>query len=268
LNKHFNLFLTIKLFNLKDKTQKASELVTLQRENELVSQEKVKLEEEIFKKLQTKLTAEKAALYSDKLRKEQTDKIREIERNLAKVDNEIAKARLDILQTQTLNENLDRDVIMLKAEIEDKNRIISKSEIEIKKRVLLIEQKQGIMDLYNKKIEQMIEKAGVSGSTIAFITLFIILFYNSKGVELGPLELEEKNLTKEIEDIGSKIIDLEQKWLREQNELVKLIKDRENRNKEVQAKKQEFTVLTTKKMRIESNNYNFSFNLNFGFSNY
>jgi hypothetical protein len=85
---------------------------------------------------------------------------------------------------------------------------------------------------------------------------------------LGPLELEEKNLTKEIEDIGSKIIDLEQKWLREQNELVKLIKDRENRNKEVQAKKQEFTVLTTKKMRIESNNYNFSFNLNFGFSNY
>jgi hypothetical protein len=129
LNKHFNLFLTIKLFNLKDKTQKASELVTLQRENELVSQEKVKLEEEIFKKLQTKLTAEKAALYSDKLRKEQTDKIREIERNLAKVDNEIAKARLDILQTQTLNENLDRDVIMLKAEIEDKNRIISKSEI-------------------------------------------------------------------------------------------------------------------------------------------
>ncbi len=269
MNKHLQfLFLTIKSFNLKDKTQKASELVTLQRENELVSQEKVKLEEEIFKKLQTKLTAEKAALYSDKLRKEQTDKIREIERNLAKVDNEIAKARLDILQTQTLNENLDRDVIMLKAEIEDKNRIISKSEIEIKKRVLLIEQKQGVMDLYNKKIEQMIEKAGVSGSTIVFITLYIILFYNSKGVELGPLELEEKNLTKEIDDIGSKIIDLEQKWLREQNELVKLIKDRENRNKEVQAKKQEFTVLTTKKMRIESNNYNFSFNLNFGFSDY
>jgi hypothetical protein len=109
---------------------------------------------------------------------------------------------------------------VLKAEIEDKNHIISKSEIEIKKRVLLIEQKQGIMDLYNKKIEQMIEKAGVSGSTIVFITLCNILFYNSKGVEL------------------------------------------------VQAKKQEFTVLTTKKMRIESNNYNFSFNLNFGFSNY
>lgn len=69
---------------------------------------------------------------------------------------------------------------------------------------------------------------------------------------MGPLELEEKNLTKEIENIGEKIINLEQKWLREQNELVKFIKEREARNKEVQAKKQEFTVLTTKKMRIES----------------
>jgi hypothetical protein len=48
------------------------------------------------------------------------------------------------------------------------------------------------MDLYNKKIEKMIEKAGVSGSTIVFITLCIILFYNSKGVELGPLELAER----------------------------------------------------------------------------
>ena len=59
-------------------------------------------------------------------------------------------------------------------------------------------------------------------------------------------------MNKEIDDIGMKIMDLEQNWLREQNELVKLIKERESRNKEVQEKKQEFTVLTTKKMRIES----------------
>ena len=62
----------------------------------------MKLEDEIFKKLQTKLTAEKAAQYSDKLRKEQTDKIREVERSLAKVDNDIAKARLDIFQRNPL----------------------------------------------------------------------------------------------------------------------------------------------------------------------
>ncbi len=63
-----------------------------------------------------------------------------------------------------MNENLEHDVTMLKAEIDDKNRIINKSESEIKKRVLIIEQKQGVMDQYNKKIEQLIEKAGVSSN--------------------------------------------------------------------------------------------------------
>ena len=68
---------------------------------------------------------------------------------------------------------------------------------------------------------------------------------------MGPLELEEKNLNKEIDDLVEKIMELEQKWLREQNELVKYIKEREARTKELQEAKQEFTVLTTKKMRIE-----------------
>jgi hypothetical protein len=45
---------------------------------------------------------------------------------------------------------------------------------------------------------------------------------------------------------------LEQKWLREQNELVKLVKEREIKRKELQEKKQELTVLNTKKLRIES----------------
>jgi hypothetical protein len=66
------------------------------------------------------------------------------------------------------------------------------------------------------------------------------------------MELEEKNLNKEIEDIIEEIIELEQKWLREQNELVKLAKEREIKRKELQEKKQELTVLNTKKMRIES----------------
>lgn len=203
-----------------------------QREIEIQSQEKLKLEDEIFKKLQSKLTADKAAQYSDKLRKEQREKIRELERSLAKIENDIAKARLESVQTQSVNEAMGRDIKMFQKEIEDKNRIISKSEQEIRQRVLIIEHKQGQIDLYNKKIEYLIEKAG--------------------GVELGPLELEEKNLAKEIEDLLLKIMELEQKWLREQNELVRLIKLGQNNTKELRNQKDNFIVLTTKKMRIES----------------
>lgn len=122
----------------------------------------MKLEDEIFSKLQNKLTADKAAQYSDKLRKEQREKLRDLERGLARLDNEIAKARLESVQTETLNEALERDIQTMNKELDDKNRIISKSESEIRQRVLIIEHKQGQIDLFNKKIENLIEKAGVN----------------------------------------------------------------------------------------------------------
>lgn len=152
---------TLSIVNM-EKTQKLNVLTQQQREIENISQEKVKLEDEIFKKLQSKLTADKAAQYTDKLRKDQREKLRELERNLAKIENEIAKAKLESVQTLSLNEAYQRDINMLKKEIDDKNRIISKSESEIRQRVLIIEHKQGQIDLYNKKIEQLIEKAGVN----------------------------------------------------------------------------------------------------------
>lgn len=74
-----------------------------------------------------------------------------------------------------------------------------------------------------------------------------------KGVELGPLELEEKNLNKEIDEYLFKIMELEQKWLREQNELVKMVKERERKTQELKSLNDSYVVLTTKKMRIESN---------------
>lgn len=214
-----------------EKNQKSSLINQYQRDIETISQEKLKLEDEIFQKLQTKLTADKAAKYSDKLRTEQREKLRELERSLAKLDNEIAKARLEGVQTQTVNEALERDIKMLNTELEDKNRIISKSESEIRQRVLIIEHKQGQIDVLNKKIENLIEKAG--------------------GVELGPLELEEKKLTKEIEDYLAQIMELEQKWLREQNELVRLVKEHQKMDVDLKHQQKNFVILTTKKMRIE-----------------
>jgi hypothetical protein len=81
---------------------------------------------------------------------------------LAKLDNDIARARLDGLQTKSLNESLSRDIKMSLTEIEDKNKTISISESEIRQRVLIIERKQNQIDDINKKIEVLIEKAGVS----------------------------------------------------------------------------------------------------------
>lgn len=122
----------------------------------------MRIDDDIFKKLQDKLTAEKAAEYSDKLRRIQREKLSEIEKRLAEIDNDIARTKLESLQKRSMNEALERECESLRREIDDRNRIVSKSESEIRQRVLLIESKQGQIDLYNKKIDNLIEKAGVS----------------------------------------------------------------------------------------------------------
>jgi nucleoside-triphosphatase THEP1 len=71
-------------------------------------------------------------------------------------------------------------------------------------------------------------------------------------VELGPLELEEKNLNKEIEDLMSQIMVLEQSWLREQNKLVDSVREFQTKQLELRKQNNSFVVLSTKKMRVES----------------
>ena len=48
-------------------------------------------------------------------------------------------------------------------------------------------------------------------------------------------------------------MELEQKWLREQNELVRLIKDHQKKSIDFKNQSKKFVVQTNKKLRIESN---------------
>lgn len=64
--------------------------------------------------------------------------------------------------------------------------------------------------------------------------------------------MEEKNLNKEIDDLMTRIMELEQKWLREQNELVSIVKNREIGANDISKLNDRLIVLTTKKMRTES----------------
>lgn len=97
----------------------------------------------------------------------------------------------------------------------------------------VIERKQGLMDQQNKKLEQMINNAG--------------------GEELGPLEIQINSLAKSIEAEASSIGELQQMWLRDQNELVRLTKAKDAQMKDVNNLKKKLTILTQKKLRIEGN---------------
>ncbi|CAF0990364.1 unnamed protein product [Rotaria sordida] len=215
-----------------EKAEKQHELNILQREIEKENQERVKLEDEIYQQVQEQLTAEKAAEYSSKLRFKLKESTREFERNLSKVENDIARARLEKTYLITNIKQLEIQSKEYNEQILEKNQIITRSEQEIKRRVLLIEQKQNQIDLMNKKLENLKEKAG--------------------GIELGPLELEILNLQKSITQIGKEIFDLEQAWLKGQNELVHLTNEQDMLEKETDSMKLKHTILMSRKLRTEN----------------
>ena len=80
---------------------------------------------------------------------------------MAEVENEISQETLEIANVRARIERLMKITADLDDQIAGKNEIISRSEAEIVKRNAIIERKQNIIDQFNKKLEQMISKAGV-----------------------------------------------------------------------------------------------------------
>ena len=70
-------------------------------------------------------------------------------------------------------------------------------------------------------------------------------------MELGPLEIQINSLHKSIEAEQQEIVDLQQMWLRDQNELVQLSKDKDGRSVAVTNLQKQLTILSQKKLRTE-----------------
>ena len=72
-----------------------------------------------------------------------------------------------------------------------------------------------------------------------------------QGVELGPLEIQINSLQKSIDGMLQEITELQQLWLRQQSELVRLAKEKEEQSVDVEKLKKQLTILMQKKIRTE-----------------
>ncbi|XP_035694889.1 coiled-coil domain-containing protein 40-like [Branchiostoma floridae] len=215
-----------------DRTLRLNELNALRKQIEREYQEKVNLEDAIMEKMRSQLTMDKAALYTKKMTSKLRQRKKQLEAEVAKVENEISRDILEISYTTSRIKRLQKTMEELDEEIRMKNDMISKSEGEIIKRNAVIERKQGVIDQYNKRVDQLLTSTG--------------------GEELGPLEIQIKAMNKQIEDRQAEIMELQQFWLRQQGELVKLTKDREEQGKDLERLKKQLSILTQKKLRIEN----------------
>ncbi|XP_060108826.1 coiled-coil domain-containing protein 40 isoform X2 [Heteronotia binoei] len=215
-----------------DRAARLNDLATLRREIEKGSQIKQELENEIIVKLQDQLMSNKAAKYFLQLSAKLQNRMMDLEMQFSKIENDTAQTALDITNTTCRLNTLQKTLAELDKEMDDMNGQISHSESEITRHNLLIGRKQGIINLYNKKLEMMISQLG--------------------GQELGPLELEIKKLSKQTDEMDMEIVKMQRFWLNQQRELVKLSKEREEQLVSLDMLKKEITIKEQKKVRTEN----------------
>ncbi|XP_077022270.1 coiled-coil domain-containing protein 40 isoform X2 [Tamandua tetradactyla] len=190
------------------------------------------MEMSIVEKLQEHMTSNKMTKYFNqliqKLQKEKTNLVT----HLSRIDGDIAQAILDITNTSCRLDTHQKVLAELDREVRRVNELITNSENEISRRTILIERKQGLINFFNKQLEQTVSELG--------------------GEEVGPLELEIKRLTKSIEEHSSSVSRSQGTWLRLQQEMVKATQEREEQLVSLGTFQKEIRILEQKKLRVEN----------------
>ncbi|CAH8651453.1 unnamed protein product [Schistosoma curassoni] len=209
------------LFNAKTENNTAQANVNnIRKQLEKKVLEKQDLEKKISEELRDRLTAQKAANYANKININVQDQSRELLTQIVQMENQIAKDELGVARKKARNKQQQEKVSELEREIDNTNLLITKLEGEIHHANISVERKQGNIDILNKKLERLIRDCG--------------------GQEIGPLDAQD--------EIG----ELEQQWLREQNELVVNINERDKLAESVTRINKQLSILTQKKLRIDN----------------
>ncbi|NWI98409.1 CCD40 protein, partial [Crypturellus undulatus] len=215
-----------------DQTARVNELLSISKDIEKGSSTKEQIEKEIMAKLQDEMRSSKAAKYFAQLTEKLHKRKMDLELHFSKVENDTAQIILNATNTNCQLTALQKTLSELDKEIKNIHDLISRSESEIAKRSLLIENKQGVINLNNKKLDMILSQLG--------------------GQELGPLEIEINGLTKQIEECNSEVLTLQKYWLKLQNELVRLTHGREEQLTSLDLLKKQITVMQQKKVRTEN----------------
>jgi len=160
--------------------------------------------------------------------------IHEREMEIANISNELARLKIDALNTEVHNSSLNKRLHDEMTTLDEKDSGITKIEAEITKRHNEIESKMNKVDRLNRKYEQMLD-----------------------GVEeeeyLGPLESAIKALKKRIEEIECDVQQQQKEWVENQTKLLKTIGDTESLESNRRQIVATLNILKQKRLRLIQN---------------
>jgi chromosome segregation ATPase len=208
-------------------------LEALHRKRERLLQQKRRAEEEAMEVLGRQASVEKGASEVHRDIQALRRQIHETEQAIEDAKNEMARIRVDALNTEAHNRELGATLEEFTRELRDKDKLVEKYEQEIRQRNDAIEKKQIYIVRLNRRYEQLVSSREEDECT-------------------GPLEATIAHLQKEIRNKETESGALQKQWIRGQTDLVAQLaqlEQQEVRAEELRAKEK---VVAFRNARLES----------------
>ncbi|KAJ3359505.1 Coiled-coil domain-containing protein 40 [Allomyces javanicus] len=207
-----------------------NEVNALKKQLGTAQQKAVKVEREIAEQIQHELGLDKSMQGTLKDAKKLTQVIHDKEAMIALTENQVAQTKIEAASMADTLAQRRRDLADLDAVIQAKNGTIEKYELEIRRGNDEMAKKQSEIDLLNKKLNQILQQ--------------------STDEAIGPMEATIHNLTKSIAAKEKECWDLQQFWLRNQNELVVTAKKASDLAETIGNLRMRLTILSRKKAML------------------
>ncbi|XP_014210588.1 coiled-coil domain-containing protein 40, partial [Copidosoma floridanum] len=203
----------------------------LRKESMKFQNERRALEDDIFAKLDDKITHDKVIRHLNKLLHEAKDINLENELNLTRFENSYGKSLLELEKFNSILENGKFDLDVVTRKNTEKQEEIDTLQAESKNFESLFKQKERKIASLSKKIEEMLE-----------------LF---SGKEANPIDAKIDAMEKNIGDTDKKIKEGQKFWLREQGNIFSLSKQRDSQLQELGIIAREIILMEQKNLKLE-----------------
>lgn len=192
-----------------------------------------KLRDDIVNFASDQKTIEKSSANLNKQTESMYSDINKKEVAIEDIANEISRVKIDVLNTKTQNELLEKKFKSLKDELDIKEKEVKFNEDEINKNLAAIQKKQLEVDKLNKQLGE--------------------LSSSDKQASAVPLLAKRNNIEKEIIETEDKIDNIKKEWINNQTKFVTnqhTILENQTINDQYKTKR---IILEQKKMRLNQN---------------
>mmetsp|Transcript_125350 Transcript_125350/g.217322 ORF Transcript_125350/g.217322 Transcript_125350/m.217322 type:complete len:902 (-) Transcript_125350:541-3246(-) len=160
--------------------------------------------------------------------------IRNKELVVTQMENELARIRVDTLQTTAHNEVLKGTMAELEKELQANDKLIERMQVDIRRKHDEIERKQKNLDKLNRTYDDIMSQHGGP----------------DQDAGVGPLEATINNLSKAIAAKSNENDQLQRDWIKAQTELVNTKNYSSKLHDTILELKAQATILQQKKMRL------------------